>query len=72
MKHSIRISILMVIAIISNSSLFAATRTWTGTTNTTFATNTNWSGNTAPAAGDDVIIPAGLTNYPVVGANTPQ
>jgi hypothetical protein len=71
MKNSIRISILMVIAILSTSNLFAATRTWSGATNTVFATATNWVGGTAPANGDDVVIPAGLTNYPTLGANTP-
>ena len=67
MKQSFKISILMAIAIISNSNLFAATKTWNGNSNTSFSTNGNWVGGAAPVAGDDVIIPAGLTNYPVVG-----
>ncbi len=72
MKNSIRISILMVIAIISNSNLFAATITWSGASSTVFATGANWVGGNAPAAGDDVIIPASVTSnrWPVVGSNT--
>ena len=70
MKHSIKISILMVIAIISNSNLFAATKTWNGSSNTSWNTGANWSGNTVPTSSDDVIIPSGLTNYPTLDAST--
>jgi hypothetical protein len=34
----------------------AATRSWKGTGTTLWATGTNWTGNTAPVAGDNVII----------------
>ncbi len=68
MKNSIKISILMVTAIISTSNLFAATRTWNGGS-TSWNTASNWGG-TVPANGDDVIIPSGLTNYPTLNAST--
>lgn len=72
MKNSIKISILMVIAIISTSNLFAATKTWNGSSSTAWNTGANWSGNSVPASGDDVIIPSGLSNYPTLDVNTPS
>jgi hypothetical protein len=46
-------------------SAFAATKTWTGATNSDWNTGSNWGG-TAPAVGDIANIPGGLTNYPVI------
>ena len=46
-------------------TVYAAVLTWTGATGTDWNSGTNWSG-TAPLAGDDVLIPGGLTNYPVI------
>jgi hypothetical protein len=43
----------------------AATRTWTGTTDTDWTKASNWGG-TLPAAGDTANIPGGLTNYPII------
>jgi hypothetical protein len=43
----------------------AATRTWTGTTDSDWTKASNWGGM-APAAGDTVNIPGDLTNYPVI------
>ncbi|MCD8406081.1 collagenase [Tenacibaculum dicentrarchi] len=48
----------------------ATTITWTGSTNTDFAEAKNWDTNTVPTNYDDVIIPAGLTNYPVISTAT--
>jgi hypothetical protein len=61
----------MVIAIISNSNLFAVTRTWNGFVSSTWTNPFNWSGFTLPVAGDDVIINSGSNNNPTVGSNTP-
>ncbi|MEZ5103910.1 MAG: T9SS type A sorting domain-containing protein [Draconibacterium sp.] len=40
--------------------------TWTGDTNGEWHTASNWSDNTVPDANTNVIIPAGLTNYPTL------
>jgi Ig-like domain CHU_C associated len=40
---------------------------WTGATNTNWSTTTNWCGNTLPTSATNVVIPAGLTNYPEIG-----
>ena len=69
MKNSIKISILMAIAIISNSNLSAATLTWDGSSSTDWSTAANWSLNRVPNAADNVIIPSGLSRYPVLTAN---
>jgi hypothetical protein len=45
---------------------------WTGTTSTDWATATNWASNIVPTSGSsDVIIPTGLTNYPI-GSSAPD
>ena len=43
---------------------------WTGCTSTDWNTASNWSGGTVPLATDDVVIPSGPTNQPVIGAGT--
>ncbi len=49
-----------VVALIALTSipLFAATRTWTGTTSGTWSDASNWGG-TAPSAGDDLVFSSG-------------
>jgi len=43
---------------------------WAGTTNSEWSTTTNWAGNIIPSAGTgDVVVPAGLTTYPVSSSN---
>jgi len=39
----------------------AATRTWTGTTSTSWSVASNWGG-TVPVTGDDLVFPAGASN----------
>ena len=41
---------------------------WTGATNTDWNTVTNWCGDVLPGKTSNVLIPAGLTNYPVITA----
>ncbi|MFZ3575798.1 collagenase [Tenacibaculum finnmarkense] len=53
-----------------NVGIAAATITWAGTTSTDFSEATNWDTNTIPTSYDDVIIPSGLTNYPVISTAT--
>jgi len=50
--------------------LSAANKTWSGATSTAWGVATNWVGNSLPGNGDNVLIPGGITNYPVVTANT--
>lgn len=53
-----------------NDNLVRFTSIWTGATNTDWFIGSNWSCNTVPDQYTDVVIPNGLTNYPVVGNNT--
>lgn len=46
--------------------------TWTGATSTDWNTNTNWECNILPTATTNVLIPSGLTNYPLVSGITPE
>jgi hypothetical protein len=39
---------------------------WTGNSSTNWATGSNWEGNTVPASGDDIVIPTGRPNYPIL------
>lgn len=41
------------------------TRTWNGSVSTNWHTPGNWSDPSVPTATEDVVIPGGLTNYPV-------
>lgn len=43
---------------------------WTGATNSNWSSASNWSSNTLPDVEADINIPSGLTNYPILGANT--
>ena len=44
--------------------------TWTGATDTDWATGTNWVNGIAPRSVDDILIPNGLVNYPVISSTT--
>lgn len=44
--------------------------TWDGSEGTNWGTAANWSLGTVPVATDDVVIPDGLTNYPVISGIT--
>ncbi|NDP26650.1 MAG: T9SS type A sorting domain-containing protein [Flavobacterium sp.] len=46
------------------------TATWTGTTSTDFNVGSNWLNSAVPAINDFIDIPTGLSNYPVISANT--
>jgi len=51
-------------------ALNAQTSTWTGNVNTNWNNSNNWLPKTIPGTNSKVIIPEGLTNYPVIsGAN---
>jgi len=43
-----------------------ATYNWTGATNSNWFTTTNWSSSLVPSSSDDVTIPNGQPNYPVI------
>jgi hypothetical protein len=42
--------------------------TWTGDTDNDWSTTTNWNLNRTPIASDIAVIPAGLTNYPIIAS----
>src|SRR5688572_26062323 len=50
-------------------TLYSANRTWSGNTNNAWNTASNWVGNNIPGNGDNVFIPGGLTNYPILSTN---
>ncbi len=58
--------VILPLLIISHITLHAATVTWTGATDTDWDVPTNWDGGVEPTVADDVVIPSGLTNYPVI------
>ncbi|MBG7610982.1 hypothetical protein IU405_01830 [Polaribacter sp. BAL334] len=50
-------------------TLSSFTFTWNGTTNTVWNTASNWSLGSVPTSIDDVSIPSGLSNYPIIPAS---
>ena len=46
----------------------AANRTWVGSAGSNWNTAANWSGAAVPGSGDNIIIPSGLAQYPIVSA----
>lgn len=72
MKKRVLVSILLIglllLMIGTVSADVQATCTWTGATDTDWGTTSNWSGcgGVVPDGDDTVIIPGGLSNYPIV------
>jgi hypothetical protein len=65
-KHWLRIAFLVLVwGVWQIPHAAAATKTWTGATDTDWTKGTNWGG-TAPASGDTANIPGGLTRYPII------
>ena len=54
----------------TDNTSFASTVKWTGATDNNWNTTTNWLGGAVPSSSADVVIPAGLTNYPTVSSAT--
>jgi hypothetical protein len=59
----------LFVVFMTSQNLFAASKTWTGTTSTDWATPTNWLPSGVPTAMDTVYI-ANVTNKPVILSGT--
>ncbi len=65
MKEIIRVKMLFITSsFLFFFEVYGATKTWNGSVSTNWNTAANWTNAGVPAPGDDVIIPASLTNYP--------
>ncbi|WP_299103665.1 lamin tail domain-containing protein [uncultured Tenacibaculum sp.] len=53
----------------TDNTPFSSDIKWTGASDNNWATAANWLGNTVPSSGSNVVIPAGLANYPTVSSN---
>ncbi|WP_345243561.1 PKD domain-containing protein [Nibrella saemangeumensis] len=58
------------ITISTAQTSIAGTSVWTGCSSTDWNTAANWSGCTVPVATDEVVIPSGPANQPLIGAGT--
>lgn len=56
-------------AVVTATSLPAGTAEWKGTASTAWSNAANWKCGTIPTTTTEVLIPSGLTNYPVITAN---
>ena len=56
------------IVVSSSSSCMDRNNLWTGAVSTAWEVPGNWSCNSIPDASTDVVLPTGLTNYPVVNS----
>lgn len=59
---------LFAILLFINQLSFAAAITWNGSASTDWNNAANWTGG-LPTSTDDITIPIGLTNYPILAAN---
>ncbi len=57
---------LLLLNLVLISSAFGATQTWSGASNTNWNVVTNWVSGSVPNIDDDILIPGGLVNYPVI------
>lgn len=64
-----KIVLLLFIFCLFSFTMFAADRTWTGNTNTSWNVASNWAGNAIPSNNDNALIPGGRPNYPVITSN---
>lgn len=60
---------IFVMLLFINQISFAAAITWNGSVSSDWNNATNWTGG-LPTSADDITIPIGLTNYPVLAAST--
>ena len=61
--------VLVLMTIFSSATNFSQT-TWNGSASTDWSDATNWSSGSVPTNSDDVIIPNGLVNYPILSINS--
>lgn len=65
-KYWLRLALLVLVwGVWQFPQVQAATRTWTGATDSDWTKGSNWGGN-APTSGDSAVIPGGLTRYPII------
>lgn len=62
-------TIFVLAALAMSSHVMAATKTWTGASSNVWNENANWSPSGDPGSSDDVIIPGGLSRYPVLSGD---
>ncbi len=70
MKNANKLLALFALTLCTIASTFAVTKTWDGSSSTAWNNGANWSGSSVPVNGDDIVIPTGLTNYPLLSGNT--
>jgi len=58
--------IIITLILLSGLTTNFAQTDWTGNTNTDWNVSSNWDGGFVPPANEDVIIPSGSSNYPVL------
>ena len=63
-------NLLFIISMLLSSITILAQSSWTGNTSTAWNDSTNWSTSAIPTSSDDVIIPASVTNMPVISGTT--
>ncbi len=64
--RSLFVMLLMLLPGLAATSRAQTTKTWTGSISSDWNTAANWSATIIPGAGDDVVIPSGTANNPVL------
>ncbi len=67
-KFSLHIIVGFLSISLSTNFIYAVNKTWNGSTSSDWTEGANWDGGNVPAAGDKIMIPTGLTNYPIISS----
>ena len=68
-RYTFIFTLFLLVVLISTRGVAQTTYTWTGATSTSYTTASNWAPEGIPGTEDSAIIPAGVTNYPVLTVN---
>jgi hypothetical protein len=68
-RYTFFITLLLLVLLISTRGYAQTAYTWSGATNTSYTTASNWAPEGIPGTDDSALIPAGVTNFPVLSVN---
>ena len=68
-RNTIFTTLFLLVLLFSTRGYAQTSYTWSGATNTSYTTASNWAPEGIPGSDDSALIPAGVTNFPVLTVN---